>query len=453
MSAEDDIYDTNSLNIIHFYTKNTNTVILEKHHDFLKRLVEFCYEALGEGKTAKVNIIKVSDKFTINIKNTNITIRAVVKIFNEHYEESIIQYNKQKFLASVKDYENLPKREYDIILSTYVPNDTLIFVGNEGPNVETVILSFVSKLWYDSETPHVPFLIGPFACNDVKNNIFNPTGIDTLALEQTGYRRYETFKNNSIQPSTFVSRIFYSHFETLGSLLLFMLNDMYIKNDVYMAKLPNGIEVSISHFIDTVSLSFFFTYTHLFNRSGITMCDQHINNILIQWQDDYAFCGNRPLKNIKKIVYDISNANNEITSYDKNKKYYAINTNGFIIKLGDVGSSVLKVRDNLFFVGVANQNMVEKCFFINFIPCYLDFIHDVYNSLPLGIAKYTILDKILSSDEFSQHVGSTGSGLTTTTTIDFIVNYFDDFLYNPENETLDNEEIFKISLPEPSNSY
>ena len=73
--------------------------------------------------------------------------------------------------------------------------------------------------------------------------------------------------------------------------------------------------------------------------------DMHSENIFIHWLNDNSYYKDKKIKNITEIVYKI------------NKKLYKIKTFGFVIILGDLGMSLIKIRKDVI---LASYNAAQR---------------------------------------------------------------------------------------------
>lgn len=120
----------------------------------------------------------------------------------------------------------------------------------------------------------------------------------------------------------------------------------------------------------------------------------HSGNIFIHWLNDNSYYKEKKIKNITEIFYKI------------NKKLYKIKTFGFVIILGDLGNSIIKIRNDVILVGKIwdikkNYGLIER----RLKPEYncIDFIKLNSRFLAYDDYKNTIAYKILSDKPYSQY--------------------------------------------------
>ena len=104
--------------------------------------------------------------------------------------------------------------------------------------------------------------------------------------------------------------------------------------------LPNGIKCDIAELFDYLCISYLATHEFLTNNN-IYPSDMHSGNIFIHWLNDNSYCDDKNIKNIKEIVYKVKN------------KYYKIKTFGLVLILGDTGTFIIKVKNDVLIVGQA----------------------------------------------------------------------------------------------------
>ena len=172
---------------------------------------------------------------------------------------------------------------------------------------------------------------------------------------------------------------------TLGSLceyihLLKMPNDEII--------LPNNIKCNVVDLLNYVSISYIITYNLLY-KNGIYLRDMHFENIFIHWLDKNSY------------MYDQYIGDTEYIIYKCNNKYYKIKTFGFIIKIGDVGASIVHPRKKLYIVGQAGTEMSKTFHLVKDVISYPDYQN--FMSRFLFILKFDTFKKIIAHDILSSH--------------------------------------------------
>ena len=223
-----------------------------------------------------------------------------------------------------------------------------------------------------------------------------------------------------MKPKKEATNIFSSYFGTLKELFQYIY---YNKNKNSTVKLPNGIICDISELFDYISISYLATH-HLLTKNNIFPSDMHSGNIFIHWLNDNSYYKDKKIKNITEIFYKV------------NKKLYKIKTFGFVIILGDLGTSTIKIRNDVILVGQIydikkNYGLIERCIKPEY-TC-IDFMK--WNSILLAFDEYknTITYKILSDKPYSQYpqeqwhlLGFLTEYLDKLKTAPELLEYFDD---------------------------
>jgi hypothetical protein len=179
------------------------------------------------------------------------------------------------------------------------------------------------------------------------------------------------------------ANIFSSSLNTPGNLF----NYIFIKEKNGKVKLPNDIECDIVELIDYITISYLHTHGLLQNHK-IFVFDMHLDNIFVHWLNENSYLGNENIGNIENIIYKVD------------KKAYKIKTFGFIIKLGDLGTSIITPRKDIVICGMANN--MDKNYKIaeqRIKPNHhvTNFIMWNIKTLPLFILKKTVADEIINS--------------------------------------------------------
>jgi hypothetical protein len=117
-----------------------------------------------------------------------------------------------------------------------------------------------------------------------------------------------------------------------------------------------------------------------------------------------------------------------------------------ILKIGDVGSSVIKPSDDLIIIiDLNSQASIQKSIYLERIPSYIEFISDLYTRLPRIIANKTIISSILASKEFEMCTPQSGVDLDGPRTPDIINKYFDRFLF--DGSAVDSDTMIVVNMP------
>jgi len=292
-------------NIINFI-KNNNIDIIKKNLINIIFNNKYCDKVYGRGFYAVVFEQGINNKFIFTIKN-----------------KSLSQKIKIKFPIIIKE-QNVNN---DII------NNILYIYGTNTIMTESIILMYIRKLWY--KTVHLPLILTFSTCN---GNIINKIcsikyGLSkkiSLNINNKFYNDFEMWDKNFIYKP-----VFDSYINNLFDLLLYI---KYLRNIDGTITLPNGIKCYIYELVDYISISYLVTY-HLLNLNNVFPSDLSLNNIFIHWFNKTSYYNFTNIQNTQEIIYKINN------------KYYKIKTLGFVIILGDLGTSIIKIKKNTFIIG------------------------------------------------------------------------------------------------------
>jgi hypothetical protein len=174
---------------------------------------------------------------------------------------------------------------------------------------------------------------------------------------------------------------------TLGDLL----NYIKIRRDGENILLPNNEMCNIVEICDYLTISYLHTH-NLCMKHHVSLLDMHSENIFIHWLGKNSYMGDKNIGNIKHIIYKVNN------------EYIKIDTHGFILKIGDIGSSIVHPRDDIFILGQAvnlekNYILVDQAVRPNFSCHY--FLFNL-GSLPGVLFRKTIAYQILSNYPYSE---------------------------------------------------
>jgi len=355
--------DTNNKikNIIKLLKKSTKTDIQNSLMNEIK-YDKYCQKIIGEGQFGKV--------FVPQINKT-------------------IEFNKKKFDIIIKESHatNQPSQNFEINLL-----DNILYIsGYNTMTTELLILMFIKMLW--DKTVNLPLL---FAYGTCKNTGF----VDTIITLKYGLKgnpitidlKDKIYNDGPLWgPRDDVKQSFTSNIETLSSLFSYI---HYSKKSDGTVILPNGIICDdISKLYDMICISYFATY-HLLTENNIYPKDMHEYNIFIHWLNSNSFYGQKPIKNLKEIVYKIG------------KKNYKIQTYGFVIILGDVGVFNVVVQDDVIILGQGydikkNYKLIEQ----QLNPNYgnMEFIDYTHQMLTPNEYKKTVACEIMGSEPYCSY--------------------------------------------------
>lgn len=300
------------INQILNFIKNSKKEKIQKELYDLIQYKEFCPIVIGEGHFGKAYIPEINKTFPFKIGNKTIELPIVVK--------------------ETKNIDN-PDAYYGIDIL----DKKLYISGYDNITTEALILMFIRKLWHKSV--HLPLLLAYGTCSTTKmvNRVITlKHGLDEqIEIDLTGkiYNEAPLWHKPKKEPT----EIFKSSIATLGNLFDYI---HYKQNKDGTVVLPNGIKCDIAELFDYLCISYLATHEFLTNNN-IYPSDMHSGNIFIHWLNDNSYYDDKNIKNIKEIVYKVKN------------KYYKIKTFGLVLILGDTGTFIIKVKNDVLIVGQA----------------------------------------------------------------------------------------------------
>lgn len=363
---------------------NENKLTIENHFHKIIENTNYCDVLLGNGSNGKVYISALN-------KDTFNNIPYVIK-------------------------QNIREETKGIKMLKY--KNTLCLGHNNNLTSEMIALQFM-KLHYH-KTPHLHYIIDYSTCEDGDK-------VDKIFSELHGLKNSVKMYNKPIIPSGLypidedTNLDVEMHVEkktnlaTLYELLIFIIYN-YDKNNKTIL-LPNGINANVFDVLNYIFFSIVHTYS-LLENNGIFVSDMHSGNIFVHWLED----------------------NPNITYCSKNKKY-SFSSNGFLIKIGDVGDTDVYIKKNVYLIGFYGGEIKNKILFVEKLKEKKNvnkIINEIVMSLPFKILTNTILfeyvkssniqingDNIVNNDDINDMLSSD----------DIMENYFSDY------ETLHNEGI------------
>jgi hypothetical protein len=350
-----DLKEEKKINIIK-YIKSTSIEDIQLNLEKMIKNNAYCNEIIGEGMMGVVYASNVGNRIDAVIGNKKVNIPIVIK--------------KARDLGT-----------FDM----KIINNILYICTYKNITTEALILSYINDVYNKTKNPHLPFMIGYSACNNSTNLV------DTIVTERHGLDKKIKIKitgfdvNPLLYPEPSYDGYFKTHMATLSDLLMYI--NFYRKGDV--VKLLNNQTCNIVELLDYITISYMHTHNMLSNN-GIILGDMHTGNIFIHWLHDDSY-----MDKIKYIVYK------------NNNKYIRIKTFGFILKIGDVGSSIVQPKKDIFILGQANDiekyyNLIEQMIKPNY-SCY-PFLLSIfkYASIPNSISSKTIGYEILQSYPYNE---------------------------------------------------
>jgi hypothetical protein len=163
--------------------------------------------------------------------------------------------------------------------------------------------------------------------------------------------------------------------------------------------LPNKIKCNVIELFDYICISYLHTH-NLYQKHNIYISDMHMKNVFIHWLYDESYLGDNNIGNIEYINYKVG------------KKVYQIKTFGFLIKTGDLGTSIIKVRKDIIIVGQGfniEKNIDTINYLMNTNYNVYWFIRRLGRVLPLSIVNELVLNKIMNSHPYDKLESSIGT--------------------------------------------
>lgn len=408
-----------SLNIISLI-KNTPSAEL---FDAINNMMSMAYtpqtrEIFGEGSFGIVYRSTISPMFDVVVKNDTIRINTVVKKMKD--------FGGGFFMTSIdqKSFDDSISKYFDATLKVpkiNIADNTTILFSYDDITGEMIILMYLSKLWYDSITPHVPYLVMPIVDNSVNK-------IDSLMLEMNGLPKPYTYKLRKSIPSILGKFMSMTHLETMFELLQFITNHYEYdeKNDKYMIprlvfhdsddgiKLQKINAVDVVELIDSLMLSYLITIHQLKKLYKFSLSDQRLANIFLCYPQFGSFVGVKNISKLKAIRYDIGDES------------YKVRVHDVIIKIGDVGVAIVQPKDDLYITSYCNNTEYNhnKIPLISYLPTYIEFLKEIDGILPSIISSRLISNRIMNSGKIKEFTIVEGADFEYPTEIELIREYY-----------------------------
>lgn len=369
-------------NITKIFTANPNDI----YKNFMKAVkynLHKCDIVLGEGMFGSVSRPNYSAYAAVDVKDKQLVLATAIKklkLSNEmQFQETLV--TKDQITAYINTY--VPENMQSFLHSQKFPKQIHAFCSdNRDPHGEYILLTFLSKLWYREITPHVPFLISPMSCSSSNQ-------LDAFLLEANGLRDevLTFYKTQSLYLQNQATHN-KSYCETLYKLLEYIIN----MGDYETCVLPNKKTVHIPTFIDHMAISYLFTYQQLINKIGLVLQDQHLSNVFMYWLTATSYMGSQSIADLKHIVYEIDDSIRLL-----------INVPGVLLKIGDIGASILKPREDVVVVGelFGSTDAVIKALYADKMPYYMQFIFNISACVPFNILMQTCLFPIYKDPPFN----------------------------------------------------
>lgn len=264
-------------------------------------------------------------------------------------------------------------------------------ISLESPSTtEVLILMFVKQL--QENTVHLPLMLGYSMCSDSKivdkiiNQKYGLSDEYTKDLKGLVYDETPLW----VKPKKNDDFIFKSHIATLADLFIYI---HYNKKNDGIVDLPNGKKCNIPELFDYISISYLITH-YMLTNNNIYPSDMHSQNIFIHWFDDNSYYQNKKIKNIDEIIYKVHN------------KFYKIKTFGFVIVLGDLGNSIIKIKKDIILIGNIwdiknNYKLIETA--TRPTHYIMDFFSANIKLMTFDEIIHTVAFKILSDKPYSSY--------------------------------------------------
>lgn len=350
--------DNNFEHIINFFMKTDKNNIQMKYLDII-RSDESCDKILGKGYNGTAFIPSVNNYIKKKLDDKKIKIPVVIK--TEHHGTDI---------------------QFNII------NNILYIWSQHNITLEAIILMLVKKL--TKYSVNLPTIFSYGICEDKKyiNKMVSLRHGLPIPIE---IRIDNFFTRSNLWNGKPHINIFTSSLSNVYELITYIL---YFSNDG-MIMLPNGIECDVIDLFDQICISYLVTYK-LLTDNNIFPSDFHPGNIFIHWLNTSSYYNNRYIGNIKKITYKIID------------KYYEINTFGMIFILGDIGNSIVKIKDDVILIGCLGAENQINHLDIMFNPNYMntEFFDMLRSSIPTKIFDKLIINKIYFEYPYNEFVNT-----------------------------------------------
>lgn len=359
------------INLADLLKHGSHDEIVEKLYKELWKIGDYCDSIMGEGFFGKVYTPTVGPFIYVKIDNVDYPMYVVIK--------------KTKFTTN---YIGIDKVDDDLIINCHGS-----LTG------EAIMLYIISKHWYYGKNLHLPFMVGFGICDST-----NSTNVDNIILERHG-----SLYNSTLNFEKMISTPIYnlSGFPNYKNTWYSTVNDVFnnillsiVDSDNCLFKLPSKKEIYLYDLIDHFAIFFIHTTLYLWNNFGMTLSDQHFNNIFVHWKTEFSRCGKKSLKNVENVYYEIG----------KNK-YIKIPIYDFIFKIGDIGCSVMKIQENVLIAGdVGTAEALKKVkIFKEKHNVYVHTIINLLHKFPINIVKNTSIYKIFEeNDILSKYIPEIG---------------------------------------------
>jgi hypothetical protein len=355
---------TNNFNkIVKFLKKSKKEDIKNELYNIIKNN-DYCPNILGEGHFGIAYVPEVNKTMSFIHGKIKLNLPIVIK-------------------------ERKSNENPDMYADIDIIDKKLYISGYDNITTEALILMFVRQIYH--KTVHLPLILAYGVCSKLKiidRIITYKHGLDEIYEKDLTGKIY-----NEAQlwhkPKYEITYKFKNSLSTLKELFGYI---HYNKNKDGTIDLLNGIKnCNVSELFDYISISYLATH-HLLTENNIIPSDMHAGNIFIHWLNDNSYYNNKSIKNISEIIYKV------------NKKFYKIKTFGFVIILGDLGTSIVKIKEDVYIIGQIwdiknNYKLIKQ----RLKPEHtnIDFIEWNKDLLNLNEYKKKIAYKIFSEEPYS----------------------------------------------------
>lgn len=349
--------------VINFFREASIEEIQKYVYPFLRYThSNACDKYLGSGVIGSVKRNAFGPTYTLHYENIDVTLPIVIKEANVENE----------------------------LFTTVIDNDLYVY-NSRGINVEAIILYFMKPLIQLKLSPHLPLIIEHGKCilqekQPVDRIVSEMHGLEEkIYLDLTGFFESPMWRHNEdINPE---HPAIPTSFAIFDDLCLFI---NIKKNSYYEITLPNGITCNAIELLDYLSISYLVTYD-LLKRFNIHLLDMHPGNIFIHWLNENSYMSDQNIGDTKYIFYKIGNT------------FYKIKTFGLLLKIGDVGASIVHPKENIYIAGqvydIETTYPIVKTL-VKTTKCHEFFSN--FSSLTIGTYRQTVAHTINYSKPYDE---------------------------------------------------
>jgi len=160
----------------------------------------------------------------------------------------------------------------------------------------------------------------------------------------------------------------------------------------YNIILPNDVKCNVIEFIDYLCISYLHTQL-LFINNNISVTDTHLNNIFIHYLNKRSYISDQYIGDIEYIIYKY------------NDKMIKIKTFGILLKIGDLGTSIIQPKEDIIIVG-QGYNIKDNYKIIDIMKrqnqVVLLFLYIMKNELTYDIFSKAIISKLFNIHPYNK---------------------------------------------------